>query len=152
MGTKKGLPRQDAYLHPSFLFLLVVCTCCLQLLSTHSLLNPTKSVLFFFFSLPVLSCSLKCHLRTSWSQHNLIHLITPSFSLSPPLGPMTLQQEFSNIFLAVEPFFQMGSCLELQVISSSFIVRLKIMQCKSSKFVLFFQGCFGYSLHFHKIF
>lgn len=49
MGTKKGLPRQDAYLHPSFLFLLVVCTCCLQLLSTHSLLNPTKSVLFFFF-------------------------------------------------------------------------------------------------------
>lgn len=155
MGTKKGLPRQDAYLHPSFLFLLVVCTCCLQLLSTHSLLNPTKSVLFcfLFFCLPVLSYSLTCHLRTSWLQHNLIHLITHSFSLSPILGPMTLPQKFSNIFLAVEPFFQMGSCLKLQAINHSFyIVRLKITQCKSSKFVLFFSKLFWLFIAFPKNF
>lgn len=120
----------------------------------HSL-TPQNLFLFcfLFFCLPVLSYSLTCHLRTSWLQHNLIHLITHSFSLSPILGPMTLPQKFSNIFLAVEPFFQMGSCLKLQAINHSFyIVRLKITQCKSSKFVLFFSKLFWLFIAFPKNF
>lgn len=44
MGTRKGLAaHHDTYLHPSFLFLLVICISCLHLLTTHLFLNPSKS-------------------------------------------------------------------------------------------------------------
>lgn len=166
MGTRRGCPTRIILCIPPFssywssvlavcIFLPLTHLLITHLLLTHSLthssipyslLHPTKAGFSPYQYYPVASDVTKDLLIAA--QFHTPHLLQ---SLPSPGSHDTAARVFKHAFSS-RTLLQMGSCLELQGINRSFIVRIKIMQCKSLKFILLFQGSFGYLLHFQKVF